>query len=166
MAPVQLNTHSCEHCRRIAFGSHLVKLKNHGDEKGKAEPKAFLHVTFTDLKIGDERGCKLCSWILDDECISRDDAAAWGLGTSEIDSGKLKEALIQAAMWIPSFCPPSPEKTLRVVLAKEADKFEDCCLYLGSNDPLGVQFFGLWNNAAKQIVCRTRHGFQVQTDSG
>jgi len=167
MAPVQLNTHSCEHCQRIVLGKHLVESKNH--HKDKDEDKALLHFTFNDLRNGDEYGCKLCLWILDDECISRDDAVTWGVGNSQIDNSEMKEVLISSAMWIPSFYPSSPEKTLRAVLAQDADKFEGCCLFLGTSergyDLLNIKFFGLWNNAAKHIVCRTRHGFRVQTDS-
>ena len=117
MAPVQLTTHSCHHCQRIVFGRRPPENDSRGNSKRLHRAKAVLEFAFAELKYGDEHGCKLCSWILDDEYISRDDAVELGMGLAAIVNDEMRDTLIQAGMCdeVPSFYTPSPEKTLRKV---------------------------------------------------
>jgi hypothetical protein len=137
------------------------------DSKDKIEDGALLNFTIDNLQNGDHHGCKLCGWIMDDECVIIEDAVHKG---AHIANDGLREGMIQLALNFISFSPPSPAKTLRELLLRNVEKFQDCCLYLQidreDTDLLQLRFFGLWNRTTKKLVYRNLNGFQIQCNAG
>lgn len=169
MAPVVLHPHSCKYCEKIVFDrEHRTPAGLNHDRSprdshdAKMEAKALFDFTLVDLVKASGNGCQLCSWILDEECITLENVPAY---CSEIANDELREAMEQAAMWIPEVIPSCPEQTMRRLATERPEDFENLCLFLGTQDDadiLRVEFFGLWDRANKRISYRTRRGFRVQ----
>jgi hypothetical protein len=173
MAPVILHPHSCKYCEKIVFDrEHRTPHRFNHDQSpsdshdAKMEAKALFDFTLVDLVKASGNGCRLCSWILDEECITLENVSAH---CSEIADYRLRKAMEQAAMWITALIPSCPEQTMRRLATERPEDFENLCLFLGAQDDadiLGVEFFGLWDRANKQTAYRTRRGFQVQASEG
>lgn len=168
MAPVVLHPHSCKYCEKIAFDRehrtpHRLDYESPSD---RHEAKALFDFTLVDLVKASGNGCRLCSWILDEECITLENVST---NSSQIADARLRKAMEQAAMWIPTMFPSCPEQTMRRLVTERPEDFENMCLFLGSQDDadiLRVEFFGLWDRANKRIAFRTRRGFRVQASEG
>ncbi|PIA89190.1 hypothetical protein CB0940_06888 [Cercospora beticola] len=172
MAPIILRPHSCEHCEKIVFdrtirppppsNSPRTWDDLHDSNDADLRARTLPDFTLAHLLEGSEDGCELCSWILNDECITLETIA--GL-CSWIADDMLRKSMEQASMWVTSLIPSTPEQTTRALANEKPKDFEKMCLFLGAKidaDILRVEFFGLWDPDGNQIVCRTRHGFRVQ----
>jgi hypothetical protein len=63
MAPIQLEPHSCQHCRRLVINEEQVVDKERGEEKNFHHFEFFL----SDIITGSVDDCALCTWLLDAE---------------------------------------------------------------------------------------------------
>lgn len=168
MAPVVLHPHSCKYCEKIVFDrEHRTPHRfNYESLCDSHEDKALFDFTLVDLVKASGNGCRLCSWILDEECITLENVSA---NYRQIADDGLRKVIEQSAMWIPAMFPPCPEQTMRRLVTERPEDFENMCLFLGAQDNadiLRVDFFGLWDRANKRIAYRTRRGFRVQASEG
>jgi hypothetical protein len=171
MAPLPVQPHSCEYCRRM-----VVSLKTHDrgnqDNDDITSKGVLFDFSFLDLKAGAQHGCNFCNRILDEECISR--ASIISPFPNNLPEGDIllpaMLGLQDSAMWIDTLLgEPSPTNTFRHTIQDLL--LDDHRLFAATYQPgnsydiFDIRFFGLWNPANKKIVCRTRHGFQVFTNS-
>ncbi|KAK7184485.1 hypothetical protein PSPO01_09519 [Paraphaeosphaeria sporulosa] len=130
------------------------------------EAKVLFDFAFVDLIEASNNGCRLSSWILDEECITLETASAQ---CGEIADARLRKSMQQAIMWVDALIPCVPEQTLRRLAVERPGNFENMYLFLGAQDDIDisrVEFFGLWDRDNKEIAYRTRRGFRVQASEG
>ena len=141
MAPVVLHPHSCEYCEKIVFDRTPHQF-DYESQSYRDEAKALFEFTLVDLVKASGNGCRLCSWILDEECITLENVSA---NYSQIADDRLRKAMENAAMWNPAMFPSCPEQTMHRLVTERLEDFENMCLFLGAHDDadiLSVEFFG------------------------
>lgn len=173
MAPIIINAHSCKYCERIVVDrgrrrSDQVQRDQTSDSHHVAEmeTKAIFDITLTYLLEASSNSCRLCSWILDEECVALEDLSP---RLSGIRDDSLRKSFEQASMWLPSSVLSCPPQTVRGLATQRPKGFENVCLFLGAKDETDVRevdFFGFWDKAKKEITCRTRLGLRVQASEG
>jgi Heterokaryon incompatibility protein (HET) len=150
---------------------------NHFDLRNRdtdnAEKEALFDLTLRDLLSGATSGCSLFSWILNDECTSREALASQVVNTLPEDDAfhKVMLALQDASIGIDAFYKNSSTKTtLGEVGSTSNGQYLSHRLfarpYQGTGNVLdisNIEFFGLWNPDTNKISYRTKHGFRVFT---
>ncbi|KAI0400752.1 heterokaryon incompatibility protein-domain-containing protein [Xylaria palmicola] len=136
-----------------------------------AKKGVLFGVRFEELCAGAAAGCRLFTWIMDDEWMSR--AAIHDLARKDLNIDDPKDelgwAFRDSSLWFEGWLPkPCPENTLHKIRDGAGDALNQCFLwastYQGTGNPLDmefVQFFGLWDRVTKKIVYRTRHAMQA-----
>ena len=179
MGPIDLQAHSCEHCRRLIIDINERKRwqSSDGDDSGDmSRDKALFDFTLWDIRNADADGCNFCAWLLDEEVISRDAVLRHfplNLPSDDPFFGAML-ALQDQAFAIDRLVSHSASgRSLRSVAEEHSQDIEEYRLiaspYQGSGEPLDIfnfEYFGLWDPETKKIMLRTRHGFQVFSDSG
>ncbi len=75
MGPIDLQVHSCEHCRHLIVDVDERRRPQGGgghDAGDMSRKKALSDFTLRDIRNADADRCKFCSWFLDEVAISRD----------------------------------------------------------------------------------------------
>jgi len=171
MAPAEFNSHSCEYCQVIYFSpglfEHGRERERDSDSEDEIDRRTLPNFSIDDLENGDRYGCELCRWIMDDECVTIEDAVHEG---ENIADDKLRKVMISLSLQVLTFSPPSPAKTLRELLVRDRKKFQNCRLFLGTEhnnfDLLQLGFFGLKDLTNNQLVCRNLHELHVHCQTG
>ena len=160
MASIKLEPHSCSHCQRLIFNEY-----QRSSAPRDGERKNFVHYDFcpADIIAGDSDGCSLCTWLLDEEWVSR--------GAMTDDRHKninpypgfenVFAAVIDASIrmddWLPA---PNPANTLRRLIAsKGTENMAHMTLAHFCNDKMVIKFFGLWDNRDGRMIYRSRCGY-------
>jgi hypothetical protein len=167
MAPIPLQTHSCEQCRRIIFN------QRRRDRRSEDRPDhgVVFDFTFADLRSGAETRCELCMWIINDDCIPREpiiNQVENDLDKSDPYHGVL-EALRDVAVGMDIFLPNSSStQTLRNLSQRSNSRLNALLLYAatyqGSGNVLdifNIEYFGLWDPQTQKIAYRMREEFEV-----
>lgn len=167
MAPIEINPHSCDFCRKIVINEAQVVNKDRGEERN------FFHfdVLLADILTGDGSDCSLCTWLCDTEWIHRSatvDKILYRPGFPPESNNNpvlaaVAEASIRQEQWLP---PPEPQNTLRKYCSENKGTGLRLRLACFLPDHLEIKFFALWDPEKAHIVYRTRAGFSVFTVPG
>ena len=172
MAPLNLQPHSCSYCQTLVLDFSGQEPRMRGD---MAKNGVLFSCTYSDIIQGADRGCQFYSWLLEEEVISRDTV----LRCSPNDLPRndpfwnVLDALQDSAMWVPEYLGEAlPRNSLRHIEPRVSVHLKDHRLIATTNlqarsrvDVQRLEFFGLWNPETTKIDYRTRHGFEVFTDS-
>lgn len=148
MAPVKLNPHTGEYCRKISFDYHdfmFDPIQSGSEPYLSGRWNTLPKFPVDDLQEGDLHGCRLCEWILDS---AGEDARS---ESSSIESNRNTAQI--------SFALPGPKLTLRELLKCSNKRFQECCLCVRSRPVLGLDLtavtsFGLWDLSEKRAVLK------------
>lgn len=175
MAPVDFNPHSCEHCRKLIVAQRDDReMENLLIQSQIFSNGILFDFVFRDVRNASEAGCNLCSFILDDECISRYTITRRArVPASGAGSNPQLAILADCAMVTPAFLEPSdPNSTLRSMSHENGLQLNDLQLYghpwpPGSvgHDIINFEFFGLFDTMSQSLVYRTKHALQVFTSN-
>ena len=146
MAPVVLHPHACKYCEKIVVDRSSQppsRLRSGPGNDTAAQRKLLFDFTLGYLVEAGTNSCHLCSWILDEQCISLKPAPPW---CSAQKDGEPSKESADIASDRPSLRPFSPQETIRGMATRTPEDLENLCLVVGADDGANVfriDFFGL-----------------------